>query len=402
MDEQIQRAFDAYRVAVQAERSLSEDIAAENRRPTPEEQEQFERMEEDIASARREYERLRRIDARRAELDEARSAIASLIAHEPATSPDATVRSLPQMWAEIRSGGRTSVADFAYNERALAKSSSTVDASFYDRVVVYERTFTPMLNPDVVTILATTRGENLTIPRLTADTSAGGTVTAEAGTISAADPTISSVTLGAFKYASINLWSAELDTDEVVGLEDLMARSTGRDLGIGAGAHLTTGTGTVQPFGIVNQASNGGTATGTANNTFFGPADIIDLFYGRAAPYRTVGTWMASSTGLAKIRKFVNSNGDFIWAPGLGGQPDTVLGRPIFENPAMAAVGSASKSVLFGDTSRYFTRRVSPGRVELSRDYKFDTDQVALKTVERIDGNLVDVAAVAYLVSANA
>lgn len=77
---------------------------------------------------------------------------------------------------------------------------------------------------------------------------------------------------------------------------------------------------------------------------------------------------------------------------------EQVEGRPVVENPAMEAVASASKSVLFGDMSRYCGRRVSPTRAELSKDYKFDTDQVALKVVERLDGALVDTAAVKYLV----
>lgn len=380
-------------------RDILSTAAAENRELTAEEDANLTQIDSDLSRFTAERQRVVDLEAK-AQADSEIRAMAEPIIAAAATAAQPRQRGLADLWGEVREGAMKSVADFEY--RALAKSTSTVDQTFYDRVVVYERTFTPMLNPDVVTVLPTMRGENLTIPRLTADASGGGTVTAEGGTISAADPTISSVVLGAFKYSTINLWSAELDQDEVIGLEDLMARTTARDLAIGAGAHLTTGTGTVQPNGIITAAGNGGTASGTANNKFFGPGDLVDLYYSVAAPYRAVGTWLVSSTGLAKVRKFVNSSGDFIWVPGLGGAPDTVLGRPIFENPAMAAVASASKSVVFGDTSRYFVRRVTPARVEISSEYKFDTDQLALKVVERLDGNLVDTAAVNYLVSANA
>jgi HK97 family phage major capsid protein len=187
----------------------------------------------------------------------------------------------------------------------------------------------------------------------------------------------------------------------VIGLQDLLARSTGRELALDAGSDLTIGNGSSKPNGFINAAGNGGTASGTANNTFFGPGDIVDLFYSLAAPYRMVGSWQASNTGLAKIRKLADSTGQFIWQPSLiPGQPESVMGRPIFENPAMAAVGSASKSVAFGDFKQYWVRRVSPVRVELSRDFKFQSDQLALKVVERIDGDLIDTAAVKYLVSA--
>lgn len=380
-------------------REILDGAAAENRELTAEEDANLSAIDNDLSRFTSERERFVAMEEK-AKADSELRAVVEPIISVSAKSERPAQRGLTDMWAEIRSGARATGADFEY--RALATSTDTIDQTFYDRVVVYQRTLTPMLNPDIVTVLATSRGEQITVPRLTTDTNHGGTVTAEAGTINAADPTISSVVLGAFKYAVINLWSAELGNDEVIGLEDLMARSTARDLSLDIGTHLTTGTGTVQPNGIITAASNGGTASGTANNTFIGPDDIIDLFYGRAAPYRANGTWLASNTGLAKIRKFKDADGNYIWQMGLGGQPDTVLGRPIFENPAMAAVASASKSVLFGDLSRYFVRRVTPARVELSRDYKFDTDQLALKTVERVDGNLVDTAAVAFLVSANA
>lgn len=290
-----------------------------------------------------------------------------------------------------------------FQTRALQSAGgSAVPTSFADFVTVFERTFTPMLEPSVVTILNRSNGAPLVLPRVTADPNHGGTVTAEAGGINELDATISSVTLTPFKYGITNLWSAELADDNTIGLEELLARTTGRELGLDIGTHLTTGTDTTQPNGLITAAANGGTASGTANNTFFGPADIVDLFYGRAAPYRQIGAWMASSTGLGKIRKLADSNGQFIWQPSLiVGQPETVLGRPIYENPAMAAVASASKSVAFGDLSRYIVSRVTPIRVEMSKDYKFNTDQLALRTIERVDGDLVDTISVAFLVSAN-
>ena len=39
--------------------------------------------------------------------------------------------------------------------------------------------------------------------------------------------------------------------------------------------------------------------------------------------------------------------------------------------------------------------------MEFSRDYKFNTDQLALRTIIRLDGNLIDAAAIKSLVSAN-
>jgi HK97 family phage major capsid protein len=109
-----------------------------------------------------------------------------------------------------------------------------------------------------------------------------------------------------------------------------------------------------------------------------------------------------SNGAIQKSRKFKATTGDYLWQPGLqAGQPDLLLGKPVFENPAMAAVASASKSVAFGDFSAYLVREVVPMNVVLSSEFAFQTDEIAIRTTWRIDGDLPDVNAIAYLVSGN-
>lgn len=296
-----------------------------------------------------------------------------------------------------------------FESRALATTSGTFfPTTIADFVTVYERTLNPMM--DVSNVINTTSGNPLVLPRLTADVTAGGSVTAEAAAKTEGDPTISTVQLGAFKIAHITLWSQELDDDEVIGLRSLIADSISRPIGLGWGTFFTTGTGTVQPIGFLaatGGATNGGTANGTASggqssDTFFSALDLIDLYYGLAAPYRRNASWMVANTALAKMHKFRGSTGELLWAPGLiAGAPDTFLNRPVYENPAMTAVASATKSVAVGDFSRYVIRDVAPMRIDISSEYKFNTDQLAIRVVTRRDGVLVDTAAIRYLVSAN-
>jgi HK97 family phage major capsid protein len=281
---------------------------------------------------------------------------------------------------------------------AIATSSSITPSLFADKVVIFARTLNPTY--DLATKLVTQTGGTLTVPRLTADPS--GDIVAEASAISESSPTISSITLGAFGYKAMSYWSAEADQDEVVNLDQLIANSAGRQLGMASGSDFTIGTDTVEPNGFITAGSNGGTAAGSP---FFLSTDIVNLFYALAAPYRTApgAAWQVSNTALAKIRKFTDTNGTFLWQPGLnGGQADRLMGAPIYENPHMAAVASASKSVAFGDMAAYHVREVNGMRVEQSRDFLFATDQVALKVVWRLDGDLPDVNAIKFLVSANA
>src|SRR5690606_11009729 len=63
--------------------------------------------------------------------------------------------------------------------------------------------------------------------------------------------------------------------------------------------------------------------------------------------------WMMNGTTLAAVRKLKDgSTGAYLWQPGLAAnQPETILGRPVIEDPTMDSVGSAAEPILFGDIS---------------------------------------------------
>lgn len=293
--------------------------------------------------------------------------------------------------------------------RALSGNVGTaIPTNFADFVTVYERTLNPVMG--VSRVISTSNGQPIVLPRWTADVAGGSTVTAEAAGITEADPTVSQVTLNAYKRANTTLYSSELNQDNVIGLEGLLAEYVGRELGLAWGTAFTTGNDSTEANGFINAGTNGGTAAGTALNTaadtFFAWTDLVDLFYGLAAPYRSNASWMVANTALAKMRKFRDSTNNGIWGPGWGaplvaGQPETFLGRPVYENPAMAAVASATKSVAVGDFSKYVIRDVVPMRIDISDQYKFSTDQLAIRAITRRDGDLPDTTAIRYLVSAN-
>jgi HK97 family phage major capsid protein len=91
--------------------------------------------------------------------------------------------------------------------------------------------------------------------------------------------------------------------------------------------------------------------------------------------------------------------GAFLWDPSLtngvqGGQPDRFLGKPVYTDSNVAAQASNAKTVAFGDMSAYYVRTV--GNVVIERDDSryFDTDQVGFRGKLRVDGDLIDTAAV--------
>lgn len=408
-----QLAHDKRNDAIGTLRHLLDTAAAESRELTPEEREQADRIEADIQRFADDSQRATRLQELQKAADEFRGATAPVIEQAREQRRDPTDREMLLRGIEaFQSGGVTSWESRvspAYEERAMqSEGGSAIPTTFADFVTVYMRNMTPMFDASVVTVLNTPRGEPIVLPRWTADQAAGGTVTAEAAGITELDGTLSSVTLNAYKYGITSLWSAELGQDNVINLEQLIARGAARELSVDIGAALTTGDGNSKPNGIVAAASNGGTATGTAGNTsadtFFGPIDLVELrFFNLAQGYRArgIGSYMVSTGALSKMRKFRDSNKQFLWQPSLiAGVPDQFDGYPVYENPAMAIPASVSKSVLFGDLSAYYVRRL-PTRVDVSKDYKFNTDQLAVRTIERVDGDLPDTAAIVYLISSN-
>ena len=409
MSAYIDRLYDEYRRAAKTGQDVMDAAASENRDLTTDELTTRDNAFSAVSTLKAEIEKVKNFETLRVAGDAFREVAIPVI--ERATGKAPTDGDLFRAMLQNGGGLDMQVSQRIKNSREYptvelralqSAGGSAVETSFADFVTVYERTFTPMLDPNVVRILSRADGSPLVLPRLTADPNLGGTITAEAGGITEADPTVSSIQLNPYKYASTTLWSAELAQDNTIGLEDLIAESTGRELAIDIGTALTTGDGSAKPQGFIGAATNGGTATGTGTTygTYFGPTDLVRLFHSLAAPYRSVGVWQGNSTTLAELRNARSTAGEHIWQPSLvAGAPETLLGRPIYENPAMAN-GSAASAVAFGDFKRYIVARVLPIRVESSIHYKFSTDQLAVRTIERVDGDLPDAIAIKYLVNA--
>jgi HK97 family phage major capsid protein len=286
-----------------------------------------------------------------------------------------------------------------FEMRALASAAATVPVTFADFVVVALTEGNPIY--DGATKLRTTTGEQITLPRVTANQTAG--FVTEGSTITPADPTISSITLYANKIASLTLLSNELVRDAGFDILGTVGRQAGAQIAFIAGSAMTLGTGTVLPQGFVSAATGLSTAVkgGTVTATFFDALDLATVLYTLAPSYRNTNTvWHASTTAVSKLRKLQDLNGQFVFQPAMAaGQPDTLMGYRLKENVHMAAVASASKSVAIIHEPSYYVREL-PIEVASSQDYLFNTNQTALRTLYGVDGNIPDLNAVKVLVSA--
>lgn len=301
----------------------------------------------------------------------------------------------------VRSGRTMGMEEFRTLSKLTAGAgANTVKTSFYDRLVAHLIEVAGLMQTGP-TVLQTSTGEQIQVPKTTAHSTAS--LVAEAGTIGASDPTFGQVPLDAYKYAFLMQVSNELINDTSVDLEGYLAMQAGRALGNGLGAALITGTGSSQPNGVVTAATLGVTG-GTGVVGAFTYDNITDLFYSVIAPYRNSpsAAWLLKDATLGALRKVKDTQGRPLWEPSLtAGAPDTLFGKPIVTDPNVAGVALSAKSVLFGDFSQYFVRLVDGIRFERSADFAFSSDLVTYRAILRGDGDLVDVTgAVKYFVGA--
>jgi HK97 family phage major capsid protein len=285
--------------------------------------------------------------------------------------------------------------------RALADASVPMPTSFIHQLYTY-LVDTSSIRQAGATVISTQTGESILVPR---STSEGAAVwVAEAVALTAGDPTLSSITLGSHKAGKLIQVSKELATDVGFDLVGYLAQSSGRNLGILTNAGYVSGTGTTQPLGILGQATVGVTGTAGAGGLVGLPTatggDIefdwfVDLYHSIIPQYRPRAAWMMNDSTIKYARKLKDTLGRYLWEPSLqAGVPDTIMGKPVYANPAFPLFGANNTPIAFGDFSAYYIRDVTPLRFERSDEYAFNTDQISFRALMRTDGNLVDVNAV--------
>lgn len=382
----VENLIEARQKAWHQAKEILDVAAAEKRDLTAEEEQNFQRINEDLDRRAAQIEDINKAMAREERVNEAVRGI------ESAVRPSANVTRTDSETLRSLAKGDIRSAVFMPNAEARAISGGSTGApvptSFFDQVILQARLTGPML--DVSTVLNTTSGENLQIPRLSTYSTAA--VTSATAAIGTSDPAFSAfVTLGAFKYSFITQVALELLADSGVNFEQFLAVEAGNAIGYAVNTGLTTGTGTTEPNGIVTAASVGGTTAATATIT---ADELISLYYtldGAARLLPGVG-WQMSGSTIAAVRKLKTSgSGEYIWTPSLAsGQPDTILGKPVYENPAMPALGSSAtaKAVIVGHFPSYYTRVAGGLQFDRSDEFAFNAGMATFRAVLRVDGNL--------------
>lgn len=164
-------------------------------------------------------------------------------------------------------------------------------------------------------------------------------------------PTVGNIVVTPGKAAAWVFGSYEVleDTDFGQQLPGLLADAKDRL----EEAAFATGTGSGQPQGVVNGAT---TVVTTATTLVVAIADVYAVQAALPARFRNApgAAWVANVSQINRFRQLDTAGGSSFWTNLGKGQPETLLGAPIYESTTMAGTVSAgSLEAIFGDFGQY-------------------------------------------------
>lgn len=386
-------------------RELLDKADAEGRSLTAEEEQTFDRMGADVEGIQKDIERRERVAGLKFHQEIAAEATSSPLGDGEARGEGtASEEYRSAFFAGLRKGfvGLTPEEKRDLSVGTDSAGGYTVPDDLEAQVYEYGR-FQGAIS-QFATTLNTTGGNPLAIPTVSAYGTSGWT--AEANAFTESDPTFGQVSLSAYKGTHIAQVSEELLSDSAVDIEGLITRIMGENLVALEESAFAVGDGSGKPTGLT--AASGGTSAGkTAASTSAVTADeLVDLFHSVSPVYRSRPgcVWLAADSTIAAIRKLktgVSGDNTYLWQPGLlAGQPDTLLGKPIYAHPNMPTIAAGAKVIEFGDMAAYYIRRAGGLSIQRLNELYAASGQVGFRAFARVDAKLVDNTAVKHLAMA--
>lgn len=278
----------------------------------------------------------------------------------------------------------------------------TVPKELANEIVKVMKDWGPMYDDTIVRSITTSSGNEFDIPT---NDDTGNSASALSEGTDLTDDDSGDLTFGQKRldaYVDATPWvklSFELMQDSAFDLEEFLSEALGERLGRRANNKLTVGTGSSQAQGIVPAAGAGITAAAVAAvaaDELFNLQHSVNAAYRRSPKCR----WMFADTTLLALRKLKDGDGNYLWQMGdiRVGAPDVLLQKPYSINDDVPAMAASARSIIFGDMSRYWVRKVGSPLIGTVRERFWP--KIGLAGLIRYDGELMDSKAVKALTHA--
>lgn len=194
-------------------------------------------------------------------------------------------------------------------------------------------------------------------------------------------------------YADVLVSDQDLE-DAVFNLEQEILDNCTEQFAKAEGAAFVSGTGQGQPEGILTNASISADAQAGSASGNVTAAGLITIWGNLKTVYSKQATWLMNRATIAQIRGLTDSQGRFLWEPGLAdGTPPNLLGSPYIEVPDMPNTPSATGTtypILYGNVKRGYliVDRINVVVRRLQEKYA-ESGQIAYLVRKRVGGQVV-------------
>jgi HK97 family phage major capsid protein len=229
-----------------------------------------------------------------------------------------------------------------------------------------------------------------------------------------ARPQTNSPTLAELSFPTMELYAQPAATqalldDSVVNLDEWIAREIETVFAEQETEAFINGDGVNKPKGFMTYTkvanaswtwgNTGYIATGVAGAfAAANPSDkLLDVIYALKAGYRQNARWVLNRSVQGAIRKFKDSQGNYLWQPAATADGSaTLLGFPVVESEYMPDIATDAHALAFGDFKRGYLVVDRVG-VRVLRDPYSTKPYVLFYTTKRVGGGMQDFDAVKTL-----
>lgn len=211
-------------------------------------------------------------------------------------------------------------------------------------------------------------------------------------------------------YANPAVTQRTLD-DARVDIGQWLADEVATEFAEQEGAGWFSGDGVNEPYGIhtyptVANASHTwgkigfvktGVAAALSDGSNPGEDNLISLYYSLKPGYRNGAAFVMSDATMEPVRKFKDGDGNLIWnPPSAMGEVSTILGKPVYNDDNVQAVGANNFPILFGNFARGYLILDRFG-IRVLRDPFTNKPYVHFYTTKRTTGGVQNFEAIKAL-----
>ena len=224
----------------------------------------------------------------------------------------------------------------------------------------------------------------------------------ENGTYGQTNPTLGRVVLSAHKMGGMILASDEVLLDADADITGFITGAAANASALLEAEAFLVGTGANQPLGLFSTVSVGGLSVADQTGAISATAtltadDLLDTVHALKQVYRPGAAWLLRDATLKAIRKLKSNDSQYIWQPGISaGQPDRLLGYPVYTSDYAPAMAVSTRSIAFGNFKGYRIHDRLGSQVLRLNELYAGTGQVAWRFTSRTDGKLVDPNSVVF------